>query len=231
MVGAPQGFALSDNKATRCYRLYHVWLSAEDGGYILQPTGKSLWHPNLHFLSSYQRKLRELLISIASLSKGCTSQNCLTLMANHILKFGFRILLQDMNSISLAIPILILIQRSRVHDYSDKFNGCCGPSTCAIVDGAVLKGKLYVLTSYAEIGVLNLNSMPYITLLELLAYDEHLLVINGLMNGIGIMKEECQVYELNFMKMEWIRIQNFTDQALFLDFDMGSRFSNMTIWR
>ncbi|XP_050258241.1 uncharacterized protein LOC126703316 [Quercus robur] len=129
-----------------------------------------------------------------------------------------------------------------VHDYSDKFNGCRGPSPWAIVDGAVLMGKLYVLTSYAEIGVLNLNSTPYVTLLEvkntgylhrglqLLAYDEQLLMINGLMNGIGIMKEECQVYELNFMKMEWMRIQNFTDQALFLDYDMGSRFSNMTIW-
>ena len=116
-------------------------------------------------------------------------------------------------------------------------------SPWAIVDGAVLKGKLYVLTSYAEIGVLNLNSTPYVTLLEvkntgylhrglqLLAYDEQLLMINGLMNGIGIMKEECQVYELNFMKMEWMRIQNFTDQALLLDYDMGSRFSNMTIWR
>ena len=54
-----------------------------------------------------------------------------------------------------------------VHDYSDKFNGCRGPSPWAIVDGAVLKGKLYVLTSYAEIGVLNLNSTPYITLLKL----------------------------------------------------------------
>ncbi|XP_050258262.1 uncharacterized protein LOC126703335 [Quercus robur] len=129
-----------------------------------------------------------------------------------------------------------------VHDYSDKFNGCRGPSPWAIVDGAVLMGKLYVLTSYAEIGVLNLNSTPYGTLLEvkntgylhrglqLLAYDEQLLMIYGLMNGIGIMKEECQVYELNFMKMEWMRIQNFTDQALFLDYDMGSRFSNMTIW-
>ena len=40
---------------------------------------------NLQFLSSYQRKLRELLISIASLSKGCTRQNCLTLMANDVL--------------------------------------------------------------------------------------------------------------------------------------------------
>ena len=60
-----------------------------------------------------------------------------------------------------------------------------------IIDGAVFKGKVYVLTSHAEIGILNLNSHPYVTLLKvkgiadlncrlqlrLLAFDEQLLMI------------------------------------------------------
>ncbi|KAF3944618.1 hypothetical protein CMV_028934 [Castanea mollissima] len=107
------------------------------------------------------------------------------------------------------------------------------------VDGAVFKGKIYVLTDHGEIGVLNLNPHPYVTLLEiqsigcssfelyLLAFDEQLFMIRRV---VSIAKKE--VYELNFSKMEWVKMQNFKDQALFLNSDYkSSGFSNITRWR
>nr|POE67345.1 hypothetical protein CFP56_76955 [Quercus suber]POE97349.1 hypothetical protein CFP56_31041 [Quercus suber] len=107
------------------------------------------------------------------------------------------------------------------------------------VDGVVFKGKIYVLTDHGEIGVLNLNSHPYVTLLEiqsigcssfelnLLAFDEQLFMIRRI---VLIAKKE--VYELNFSKMEWVKMQNFKDQALFLNGDYkSSGFSNITRWR
>lgn len=54
------------------------------GGYMLLRTSKSLWHTNLHFLSSYQGMLRELVTSIASLITGFTRQNCPTLLENRV---------------------------------------------------------------------------------------------------------------------------------------------------
>lgn len=45
---------------------------------------KEYWHPNHHFLSSYQHKLRELVISTASLTEGCTRQYCRALLAKHV---------------------------------------------------------------------------------------------------------------------------------------------------
>ena len=78
-----------------------------------------------------------------------------------------------------------------VYDYNDKFSSSPRPNPWMIIDGAVFKGKVYVLTSHAEIGILNLNSHPYVTLLKvkgiadlncrlqlrLLAFDEQLLMI------------------------------------------------------
>ena len=52
-----------------------------------------------------------------------------------------------------------------VYDSIDKFIGFCEPIP-SIVDGVVFKGKIYIITDYAEIGVLNLNSHPFVTLLE-----------------------------------------------------------------
>ncbi|XP_030954074.1 uncharacterized protein LOC115976746 [Quercus lobata] len=122
---------------------------------------------------------------------------------------------------------------------SENFQGSPTNSPWWFVDGVVFKGKIYVLTDHGEIGVLNLNSHPYVTLLEiqsigcssfelnLLAFDEQLFMIRRIMS---IAKKE--VYELNFSMMEWVKMQNFKDQALFLNGDYkSSGFSNITRWR
>ncbi|KAM3761578.1 hypothetical protein ACB098_01G278800 [Castanea mollissima] len=122
---------------------------------------------------------------------------------------------------------------------SENFQGSPTNSPWWFVDGVVFKGKIYVLTDHGEIGVLNLNPHPYVTLLEiqsigcssfelyLLAFDEQLFMIRRV---VSIAKKE--VYELNFSKMEWVKMQNFKDQALFLNSDYkSSGFSNITRWR
>ncbi|KAL4653614.1 hypothetical protein ACB092_01G317400 [Castanea dentata] len=53
-----------------------------------------------------------------------------------------------------------------VYDYSGKFDGSQENNHWKIIDGAVFKGKIYVTTTHAGIGVLNLNSHPYVTLLK-----------------------------------------------------------------
>ena len=85
--------------------------------------------------------------------------------------------------------------------------------------------------------MVNLNSCPYVTPLEvksipnlkgglwLRGTDEQLLLINAIGNN-------HEVYELNFLKMEWMKMQNFGDQALFLDYYKGGLgFSNKTRWK
>ncbi|XP_075663583.1 uncharacterized protein LOC142633247 [Castanea sativa] len=103
-------------------------------------------------------------------------------------------------------------------------------------DGVVFKGKIYVLTNLGEIGVLNLNSQPYVTLLEvkrigdwssrikLLAFDDKLLMIDRFDSFLW----KFEVYELNFAKMKWVKMQNLKDEALFL---RTSGYSNITKWR
>ena len=52
----------------------------------------------------------------------------------------------------------------------------------------------------------------------LLGYDQKLLLIDK--SGSNF-----EVYELNFLKMEWVKMSNFKDQALFLGFiTKNSRF-------
>ncbi|GMY32992.1 F-box protein At3g56470-like [Fagus crenata] len=125
------------------------------------------------------------------------------------------------------------------YDYSDQFKATFRGRIPLIVDGVVFKGKIYVLTIDADIGVLNLNSHPYVTLLEvkrdrlrlfrkgqqLLRYEEHLLML-----CIANYKE-YQVYELDFLKMEWVPMQNYGDQTLFWSFEMGLGFCNITRWK
>lgn len=106
-----------------------------------------------------------------------------------------------------------------------------------IVDGAVFKGKIYVLTGYGEIGVLNLNPHPYVTMLkvkgigqqfycswQLIRCNEQLIMMRETSYG------KYQVYELNILKMEWVKMQNFGDQALFFSNSKGSGFFNPTRW-
>uniref|UniRef100_A0A7N2KZ58 KIB1-4 beta-propeller domain-containing protein n=1 Tax=Quercus lobata TaxID=97700 RepID=A0A7N2KZ58_QUELO len=101
----------------------------------------------------------------------------------------------------------------------------------------VYKRKLYAITTVAGIGVVNLNSCPYVTPLEvksipnlkgglwLRGTDEQFLLINAIGNN-------HEVYELNFLKMEWVKMQNLGDQALFLDYYKGGLgFSNKTRWK
>ncbi|XP_050258252.1 uncharacterized protein LOC126703326 [Quercus robur] len=105
------------------------------------------------------------------------------------------------------------------------------------VDLTVYKRKLYAITTGAGIGVVNLNSCPYVTPLEVKSIpnlkgglwlrgpDEQLLLINAIGNN-------HEVYELNFLKMEWVKMQNLGDQALFLDYyEGGLGFSNKTRWK
>ena len=127
-----------------------------------------------------------------------------------------------------------------VYDYNDKFKGGATGDQRWFVDVVVFKGKIYVLTNLGEIGVLNLNSHSYVTLLEvksigawnyalqLLAFDDQLLMICRVE---PFEKKENLVYELNFLKMEWVKMQNFGDQALFLGHRKSLGFSNITKWR
>ncbi|GMY13514.1 F-box protein At3g56470-like [Fagus crenata] len=129
-----------------------------------------------------------------------------------------------------------------VYDYNDKFKGGATDDYRWFVDLVVFKGKIYVFTNLGEIGVLNLNSHSYVTLLEvksiggwifgvqlqLLAFDEQLLLIRSF-DLFG--NNEIQVYELNFLKMEWVKMQNFGDQAVFLGNRISLGFSNITKWR
>ena len=105
-----------------------------------------------------------------------------------------------------------------------------------IVDITVFKSKIYVISMYGEIGMLHLNSHPSVTMLkvqrianlnpslklQLLGSDEQLRLICR----IG---DNYEVYVLNFLKMEWVQMQNFGGQTLFQDHIMGSGFSNITI--
>ena len=100
---------------------------------------------------------------------------------------------------------------------------------------SLFNGKIYI-SNYEGIRVLNLNSLhPHLTLLnvksntnvypeswQLLCFDKQLLLISGC--------SDFEVYELNFLKMELVKIPNLGDQALF---QVGSKFSatsNITSW-
>ena len=105
-----------------------------------------------------------------------------------------------------------------------------------IADLAVFNGKIYIISNNADIRVLNLTSHPHLALLKvkgtadlncgswkLLCFDKQLLVIGGI--------TDHEVYELNFLKMELVKIPNLGGQALFQeDSDGFSALSNMTRW-
>ncbi|KAK7828169.1 hypothetical protein CFP56_030481 [Quercus suber] len=125
-----------------------------------------------------------------------------------------------------------------VYDYTDLFKGHFADDFRWFVGGAVFKGKIYMLTNHGDIGILNPNSHPYVTLLkvkgigyrscglQLLAFEDKLLMIHR----YDTVWQQIQVYELNFLKMEWVKMQNLKDQALFLS-NKSSGFSDMTRWR
>ena len=100
---------------------------------------------------------------------------------------------------------------------------------------ALFNGKMYI-SNFEGTRVLNLNPLhPHLTLLnvksnanvypglwQLLCFDKQLLLISGC--------SDFEVYELNFLKMELVKIPNLGDQALF---QVGSKFSatsNITSW-
>ena len=98
---------------------------------------------------------------------------------------------------------------------------------------SLFNGKIYI-SNYEGIRVLNLNSLlPHLTLLNvksnanlypglwrLLGFDKQLLVICGY--------PDYEVYELNFLKMELVKIPYLGDQALFQDGRKFSAISNIT---
>ncbi|KAK4603857.1 hypothetical protein RGQ29_012390 [Quercus rubra] len=126
-----------------------------------------------------------------------------------------------------------------VYDCRDLFKDHFKDYSRWLLDGAVFKGKIYILTNHGEIGILNPNSYPYVTLLEvkgigykssglrLLAFEDKLLMIHRYDDRVW---QKFQVYELNFLKMKWVKMQNLNDQALFLS-NKSSGFSDMTRWR
>ena len=87
--------------------------------------------------------------------------------------------------------------------YNGKLHNSPINAPWTIVNGAVFNGKLYVISSHGKIGVLNLNSPPNMTPLEvecianlkgepcLLGYDQKLLLIDK--SGSNF-----EVYELIF---------------------------------
>ena len=116
-----------------------------------------------------------------------------------------------------------------VYDYSGKFDESQENNHWKIIDGVVFKGKIYVTTTHAKTGVLNLNSHPYVTLLKvnrnaklkrgiwrfLVSGEQHLMIY-------AISCRKHTVYELNFSTMKWVKMQNFGDQALFFDFPQSA---------
>ena len=64
--------------------------------------------------------------------------------------------------------------------------------------------------------------------LQLFAFEDKLLMIHRYDNDT--VWQQYQVYELNFLKMEWVKTQNLKDQALFLS-NKSSGFSDMIRWR
>ncbi|KAF3950013.1 hypothetical protein CMV_024179 [Castanea mollissima] len=100
---------------------------------------------------------------------------------------------------------------------------------------AFFNGKIYI-SNNEGIRVLNLNPLhPHLTLLnvkgnanvypglwQLLCFDKQLLLISGC--------SDYEVYELNFLKMELVKIPNLGDQALFQDGSKYSALSNITSW-
>ncbi|KAK9272190.1 hypothetical protein L1049_002561 [Liquidambar formosana] len=104
------------------------------------------------------------------------------------------------------------------------------------VDVAVFKGKIYVLTNLGGLGILNLSSHPILTLLkventpnlssdmQLVASDDELLMVD-----FHAFKQP-KVYKLNFLRMEWLKVGNLGDQALFLGDLKCSAIRNPTRW-
>ena len=114
----------------------------------------------------------------------------------------------------IAIDVFFFLQFHKstdvnwtVYDCRDLFKDHFTDYSRWLLDGAVFKGKIYILTNHGEIGILNPNSYPYVTLLEvkgigykssglwLLAFEDKLLMIHRYDDRVW---QKFQVYELNF---------------------------------
>ncbi|XP_057982723.1 probable F-box protein At4g22060 [Malania oleifera] len=105
-----------------------------------------------------------------------------------------------------------------------------------IVDVAVFKGKLYAVTNDARVGVFNLSCLVSFTFLEvksiptlspfllLATSDEQLLMVD--FRG----SEQLRVYELDFTRMQWVKIKSLGDNALFVSDMKFCTINNPARW-
>ncbi|KAJ7970912.1 F-box protein [Quillaja saponaria] len=93
-----------------------------------------------------------------------------------------------------------------------------------IVDGAMFKGKIYVLTDHGKIGVVNPSSLSVLELFEVKCIDYFLnypkLVVSYeqllLITTSSPANSTFEVYKLNILEKSCVRMWNLGDQALFL---------------
>lgn len=96
----------------------------------------------------------------------------------------------------------------------------------SILDLAIFKGKVFALSNLVRVGILNLRPHPMVTMLEvkrtciptnevmfmrLVASDKQLFLFN-----FHSANNMFKLYELNFVRMEWLEVDNLGDQALFV---------------
>ncbi|XP_021890397.1 putative F-box protein At5g66830 isoform X2 [Carica papaya] len=103
-------------------------------------------------------------------------------------------------------------------------------------DLVVFKFKVYALGTDCQIATLSLKSPPSLTLLKLkgkprltnfvkfVASDQRLLVVDF------IPSLRLEVYEVDISRMEWVKVTDLGDQALFISDMKSSRLCNATKW-
>ncbi|XP_031257985.1 uncharacterized protein LOC116116023 [Pistacia vera] len=115
--------------------------------------------------------------------------------------------------------------RWRNHSYYVKNNN-------RVLDIAVFDGRLFVLTEDSQIGMFNLRScnLRFLELKfaprfdwyrsRLVASDDQLLIVYNF-----------EVYRIDFSKMEWVKVNNLGEKALFIGYgDKCCKLINPTVW-
>lgn len=104
------------------------------------------------------------------------------------------------------------------------------------IDLVVFKLKVYALGTDCQIGILSLKSPPSLIPVRLkgkpkltnyvkfVASDQRLLVVDF----IPLLR--LQVYEIDILRMEWVKVTDLGDQALFISDMKSSRLCNPTKW-
>lgn len=105
-----------------------------------------------------------------------------------------------------------------------------------IYDILVFEDSIYVLTNDGQIGTLNLKSAPEVNFLKLNSaprfhgYIKLVSAKDRLMVIDFVASPQLRVYVIDFMLMQWVRVINLANHALFLGDMMCSLISDPTNW-